>query len=569
MDAKARAELEVAGGSATPQERPAGALGFLRALGPGRIAALGGVALALAAFFAFIIWRASAPDYTLLFAGLELSDSQRLVQRLDEMGVPYRLSAGGDAVMVPADRVLRLRMSLAEEGMPVGSAVGYELLDRAGPFGTSELQANINLHRAIEGELARSIGTLRQVRSARVHINLPRRELFARQAKPSSASIVLSLRGGELDKRQVAGIKHLVAAAVPDLSPEQVTLVDDSGNLLAQGSGPGGFAAGDAEEYRIALEERLKAKIVQLLERSVGPGRVDAEVSAEVDFDEIATTTETYDPASQVVRSTQTTEERSNSAERRNEGQVSVANNLPTERTQQQEPGQPSSSERSNRTEEVVNYEISRVVRNQTHRGGALRRLSIAVQVDGTQRTQPDGTVVHEPRSAEELQQLEALVRGAAGLDDGRGDRVEIVSRRFVQPDLAAEAEDTLLGLPHESYWRAAELATYALLTLLVLLLGVRPLLRRLFPSQEPASSVSTLTGVATPLLAQTAADPGAGEPLLEDGTARLADGPGTTVALRNVLGQVKASLVEEVAGFVNQHPDEAVRVVRSWLHGK
>jgi flagellar M-ring protein FliF len=176
---------------------------------------------------------------------------------------------------------------------------------------------------------------------------------------------------------------------------------------------------------------------------------------------------------------------------------------------------------------------------------------------------------VHEPRSAEELQQLEALVRGAAGLDDGRGDRVEIVSRRFVQPDLAGEAEDTLLGLPHESYWRAAELATYALLTLLVLLLGVRPLLRRLFPSQEPAPSVSALTGVATPLLAQTAADPGAGEPLLEDGTARLPDGPGTTVALRNVLGQVKASLVEEVAGFVNQHPDEAVRVVRGWLHGK
>ena len=182
MDARARAELEDTSRSATLPEKAAGPLGIVRALGPGRIAALGGVALAFLGFFASIISRASTPDYTLLFVRLELSDSQRLVQRLEEMGVPHRLSAGGDAIMVPADRVLRLRRSLAEEGMPLGAAAGYELLDRAGPFATSELQANINLHRAIEGELARSIGTLRQVRSAWVHINLPKRELFARAA---------------------------------------------------------------------------------------------------------------------------------------------------------------------------------------------------------------------------------------------------------------------------------------------------------------------------------------------------------------------------------------------------
>lgn len=567
MDARARAELDETGGSVPAA---AGPLAVLHVLGPARIAALGGVALALLGFFAFIIWRASAPDYTLLFAGLELADSQRLVQRLEEMRVPYRLSVGGDAIMVPSDRVLRLRMSLAEEGMPLGAATGYELLDQAGPFGTSELQTNINLHRAIEGELARSIGTLRQVRRARVHINLPRRELFARAGAPPSASIVLALRGGELDKRQIAGIKHLVAAAVPGLTPERVTLVDDRGDLLAQGSGPGGFAAGDAEEYRAAVEERLKAKIVQLLERSVGPGRVDAEVSAEIDFDEVATTTETFDPESQVVRSTQTTEERSDSAERRNEGQVSVAANLPSERSQQQA-SQPSSTERSNRTEETVNYEISRVVRNQTHRGGSVRRLSIAVQVDGIERPQPDGTVLHEPRSAEELRQLEALVRGAAGLDPERGDRLEIVSRRFVAPEAGQEDEEPLLGLERDDYWRIAELATYALLTVLVLLFGIRPVLRRVLPPHEPARTAVGPGADGTPLLAQpgTLAEGQALPAPAEPGTSIAHPDPNATVALRNVLGQVKASLVEEVAGFVDQHPDEAVRVVRSWLHGR
>jgi flagellar M-ring protein FliF len=244
MDAKAAQAQDGAAGAllAGPGESP-GPVGLLRALGPGRILALGAVAAALLGFFAFVIWRASAPDYTVLFAGLELADSQRLVQRLEEAGVPHRLSAGGDAIMVPADEALRLRMSLAEEGMPLDGTVGYELLDQAGPFGTSEFLANVNLRRAIEGELARSISTLRQVRSARVHIVQPKRELFAREATAAvpSASIVLALRGGgELDKRQVAGIKHLVAAAVPGLSPERVTLVDDRGTLLAQARGSDG-----------------------------------------------------------------------------------------------------------------------------------------------------------------------------------------------------------------------------------------------------------------------------------------------------------------------------------------
>jgi flagellar M-ring protein FliF len=581
-----------------------GLAGLLRALGPGRIAALGAVAAAMLGFFAFVAWRVSAPEYTLLFAGLQLGDSQQLVRRLEELGVPYRLGASGDAIMVPRDEALRLRMSLAEEGLPLGGTLGYELLDRAGPFGTSEFQAAVNLNRAVEGELARSIGTLRQVRSARVHLNVPKRELFATRGgqQAPAASVVLALRGGaSLDKRQASGIRHLVAAAVPGLAPERVTLVDDAGNLLAQAAEPGAAGPGfeDAQDYRAAYEDRLRAKIVQLLERTLGPGRADAQVSADIDLNEVATTAETFDPDGQVVRSTQTTQEKSDQTERAApDDAVSVANNLPAERAQQgaqDGAGAPTSAERSDRTEETVNYEISRTVRNETRRGGALRRLSIAVQVDGEHKPGPDGAPVYEPRSPAELEQLAALVRGAAGLDEARGDRLEIASRRFVRPEPAAGDEPGLLDLGREEWWRAAELGTLAALTLMVLLFGVRPVLRRVLPPREPAAlpppepTAVVLGADGKPLLVHgatwaTIGVDSAGNPVVVRepvSVAADAGGPGglpvpagaaqpaAMLDLRNVKGQVRASLVEDVGAIVDERAEEAVRVIRGWLHAR
>ena len=467
-----------------------------RALGAGRILALGIVACGLLGFFAYVVNRAAEDSYTLLFSGLELADAQELVGRLEAMEVPFRLSPGGDAIMVPSGDALRLRMALAEEGMPVGGTVGYELLDDASPFTTSDFLANVNLRRAVEGELARTIGTLRSVRAARVHIVAPERTLFGRAEVAPTASIVLTLRGAEaLDKRQIAGIRQLVAAAVPGLKPDAVTLVDGAGNLLAVPAAPGAdpLASGDAEAYRVALEDRLRGKIVQLLERSVGLGKVDAAVSADLDFDEIATTAETYDPQSQVVRSTQTTEEATDQQETQPADQVGAAGNLPTERAAAPA-GAPGSSEKSNKTEETVNYEISRTVRNQTKRGASLRRLSIAVQVDGTYQAQPDGSSTYEPRGAEELEQLAALVRSAAGVDESRGDVVEVVSRPFatatapLEPEAEAGWQSMLAG----DYGRLLDLGVLSLLTLLVLFFGVRPALRRVLAAVQPATAPST-----------------------------------------------------------------------------
>jgi flagellar M-ring protein FliF len=580
--AAAGAELPSGGGGVAA----APFLQLARTLGPGRILALGAVACCLLGFFAYVVTRATEPPYTLLFADLELADAQELVGRLEAMAIPFRLSPAGDAIMVPSGEALRLRMALAEEGLPHGGKIGYELLDQANPFTTSDFLANVNLRRAVEGELARTIGTLRGVRAARVHIVEPKRSLFGREEIEPSASIVLSLRGSAaLDKRQVAGIRHLVAAAVPGLAPRGVTIVDDAGNLLAEPSDPGAelLSADDAEEHRAALENRLRAKIIQLLERTVGPGKVDAAVSADLDFDELATTAELFDPDGQVVRSTQTAEEASDLKESQAADAVSVANNLPTERAPP-DAAAAANSERSNRTEETVNYEISRTVRNQTKRGASLRKLSVAVQVDGVYREQADGSRVHEPRSDEELAQLAALVRSAAGIDESRGDVVEIVSRPFVLPEAPPAPDEAWPEVIPERYGRLVELAVLSLLTLVVLFLGVRPALRRLLPAARNGGSAPEATAVVRgvdgkPLLVHGATGTTIGidragnpvvvrEPIAAEGRADPADGA-DMVSLRSVRGQVQASLLGDVAEAIEASPEDAVRVVRTWLHDK
>lgn len=560
------------------QEAPPGTgavlLAQLRALGPGRILALGVVALAMLGFFAYVILRAVEKPYTLLFSGLELADSRQLVDRLEAMGVPYRLASDGGAVMVPADQALKLRMSLAEEGLPTGGTVGDELFDKASGLTTTDFLSDVSLRRALEGELARSIAHLRPVRSARVHLVQPRRELFRRDSARASASIVLSLaRGAELDKRQVAGIRHLVAGAVPGLDVAAISIVDDRGNLLARPLADGDVGAGldDAEDHRIAYEDRIRQKLIQLLERSLGVGRVEVEVAADFNFDEVATTAETYDPEGQVARSTQTVEESNDRSDVEPQDQVSVANNLPTEAGNAGPAGK--SDERGRRTEETSNFEISRTVRNEKRRGGVLRRLSIAVQVDGAGRAAADGSTAFVPRPAEELAQIEALVRSAAGVDDERGDMVQVVSRQLVAADVGEPEPEPFLGLDPEHVWRLAELGTLVGVALLMLLFGVRPAIRRLLP--QPVVEVRA----ELPLVAEAGAEtlPMAVAPSQgETGQAvvgRAGEQPPQLAAeagtqLHNVIGHVRVNLIEEVAQIVHDHPNDAVRVVRGWLHG-
>ncbi len=536
----------------------AGRLEGLRTFGAPRIAALGLVALAFAAFFAFIINRSLEERYTLLYANLDLAASQEIVQRLEALGVPYRLSGGGDAVMVPSSEALRLRMSLAEEGLPGGGVVGYEIFDSADPFGTTEFLSNVNLKRALEGELARTIASMKGVRSARVHLVQPKRELFQRERTKPSASVFLSLRvPGGIDRREIAAVRHLVAAAVPGLDARGVTVLDDGGNLLARAEdeGTAGYLMDEADAYRTGLEDRLKRKVVSLLERTVGPGRVDAQVTAALDFDEVTLTEETYDPEGQVVRSTQTIEEQREANERDGQNGVSVANNLPAERGQQAGAND-TSQEQSNRVEETVNYEVSRTVRNQRMRGGRVERLSVAVQVDGVYAPGEDGTLVFKPREASELEELETLVRSALGLNEERGDTVSIVSRQFVTPEPEAAPEEGFLDRSTSYMVELAEPLILLLVTILVLLFGVRPMLKRLFPEPAAAAPAAIET---TGLLTR------AGEGGQRDAAEQGPEGDGK-VQLQNVNGHVEAGLLQDAIGLVQGQPDDAVRIIREWL---
>ena len=250
----------------------------LRNLGATRLAILAGTAAATIAFIVFLVTRVNAPGMALLYGDLELEDSGRLVSRLESMGVPYQLRAEGSQIFVPADRALQLRMTLAQEGLPNTGSVGYEVFDKSGSLGASSFVNDINRVRALEGELSRTIKTIASVRAARVHLVLPRRELFSREKQEPSASIALRLRNGDqLTPSQVRAIQSLVAAAVPGLTPSRVSVVDHNGNLLARSvddAKEGGSLAGRSDELRRAYEQRVSRSIEELVGRAVGHGKV-------------------------------------------------------------------------------------------------------------------------------------------------------------------------------------------------------------------------------------------------------------------------------------------------------
>lgn len=551
---------------------PSVALALLRSLGPGRIVALGLVALLLLGFFSFIVLRAMERPYTLLFAGLEPADARDLVARLDSMRIPYRLTPAGDTVLVPEDRAVALRMALAEEGLPRGGTIGNELFDRLSGLTTTDFLADVNLRRAVEGELARSVASLRPVRHARVHVVWPKRELFRRQGDRASAAVVVSLRGAQtLDRRQIAGIRHLVAGAIPGLRPELVSIVDDEGKLLARPETAErvGSALDELEEHRIAFEQRVGAKIRDLLERSVGTGRVEVEVAAEFDFDEVETTVERFDPESQVARSTQTIEQDDQRSSSEPNEPVGVSGNLPVE-ADRATAGTAKAEERSRRSEETSNYEISRTVTSQRRRAPVLRRMTVAVQVDAINRALPGEPPAYEARSADELTQLEQLVRSAGGIDDERGDVVSVVSRPFALIEEPAAEGDGYLGLGAGSLWRLGEILTLLVLGLAMIFLGVRPALRRLIPDltggQVQASRVSAALAIQPPSAVPSAerASGATGDVVAE--VAPEDDGSAAKVQLRQVQGGVRSSLIDEVGQIVETQPEEAVRVIRSWL---
>ena len=542
-----------------------GFVAFIKTFGAGRIAAMIAVTAMMIGFFAFIMMRWNSPHLVTLFSDLSLRDSSQVVKELERTNTPYELKFDGTVVQVPSDQVAKLRMSLAEQGLPKGGNVGYEIFDKSEALGTTSFVQNINHLRAMEGELSRSIVEIDKVASARVHLVMPERQLFSKDKQETTASIVLKLRGS-LEGAQVKAIQHLVASAVPGMKPASVSIVDEEGHLLASGQGDENEVMASAmEEKAQGQESRFKSQIEDILNRVVGAGRSKVQVSAELDWNRVTQTQDLFDPESRVVRSTQTNEEKSTSGKGGN-NQVTVANEIPGGIVPPNAAGAAGDSTEKNN--ETVNYEISRTSRTEILEAGRVKRISVAVLVDGTYVKEGD-KVNYTPRAEDELKRIGDLVRSAIGFDEKRGDKVEIVNLRFADaPVMEQLAEEPASLIPHlgmEDYYRIAETAVIFILGLLMLLFGVRPLIKSvLAPTAGATVTAQPALAGASPNEQQAAIAQAlnAGQPPVDMTTSKALDS-----AMAN--GSIKKENVEKVGELVRNNPNETAAVIRSWINEK
>ena len=538
-----------------------GLIEFAKTLGGPRIAAMSAVTIALVGFFAFVIMRVTTPQMTPLFTDLPLEDSAAIAKELDRQGVTYQLRNDGNIIMVPADRVARLRMTLAESGLPKGGGVGYEIFDKSDALGTTSFVQNINSLRALEGELARTIQGLDRVEAARVHLVMPERPLFSRDKIDPSASIVLKVRGS-LDPAQVRAIRHLVATAVNGLSPQRISIVDEQGQLLADGATDSQTGSDvSADERQASYEKRLRQQVETIVSSVVGPGHSRVQVNADFDFNRITQTSDKFDPDGRVIRSSQTREESNSNGE--NNQQVTVGNELPG--ANQKPTADTAPRDQSRKSEEIVNYEISRTTKTEVIEGGRVNRLSVAVLVDGTYGKDDKGDITYQPRSKDELDQIATLVRSAIGFDQKRGDQVDVVNLRFAEtPTMIIPQPTGWLETMHftkDDIMRAIEMAVMGVLGLVVLLFVVRPLVRRIVTAEEPKlmhNGMEVIPGTVGALAASGDIDPSkAGEPSM---AAKMID-------IAQIQGQVHAQSVKKVGELADKNPEETVAIIRHWLH--
>ncbi|MEG0102010.1 MAG: flagellar basal-body MS-ring/collar protein FliF [Citrobacter sp.] len=405
-------------------------------------------AAAVAIVVAMVLW-AKAPDYRTLFSNLSDQDGGAIVTQLTQMNVPYRFAEGSGAIEVPADKVHELRLRMAQQGLPKGGAVGFELLDQE-KFGISQFSEQVNYQRALEGELARTIETLGPVKRARVHLAMPKPSLFVREQKSPSASVTVNLEPGRaLDEGQISAVTHLVSSAVAGLPPGNVTLVDQAGHLLTQ-SNTSSRDLNDAQlKYASDVEGRVQRRIESILSPIVGNGNVHAQVTAQLDFANKEQTEEKYSPngddSQAVLRSRQL-----NVSEQVGSGapggvpgalsnQPAPANTAPiatppanqqnaqTTQTANNNNAGPRSTQRN----ETSNYEVDRTIRHTKMNVGDVQRLSVAVVVN--YKTLPDGKPL--PLTADQMKQIEDLTREAMGFSDKRGDTLNVVNSPFTATD--------------------------------------------------------------------------------------------------------------------------------------
>jgi flagellar M-ring protein FliF len=540
--------------------------GFTAALqrfGIGRLTVVLGVAAGVAAVLVAVMLRiGQAPD-ALLYSNLDLREASEVTTALDSAGIKYSSKGDGSTIFVSRDVVGEARMLVAGKGLVTSGSVGYEIFDNQSVLGQTEFQQNLNEKRALEGELSRTIMTLRGINSARVMIALPRRELFQSDAAEPTASVVVGVTGGQLSGAQVQAIRNVIASSVPNLKPEKVTLTDTSNRTLAAGTDGGAFSAASAQEARDSTEAQLQARIMDIVEGVVGVGGARVQVTADIDHSRSTTQQQVFDPDGQVVRSISANGSESADTSGLNNGGVTAANNIPGGVA----PAETPVGSRSTDTNETTNYEISNTTTTTVREAGEIKRLAVSVAVDGKWTPAAGGgEPTYAARTPDEIEQIKSLVAAAVGIDAERGDRIEVLNVRFNR-DLAVvggvEAGSSLFDFTKNDIMRGVELLVLLITGLLLIFFVLRPLLK----SASGGGGQMQLAGA------------GGGAPVTSLQTTIMGGAGGAThqlappseidqrLDIARIEGQVKASSVKKVADFVEKHPEESTSILRSWVH--
>ncbi len=537
---------------------------ILQRFGTSRVITMAGIGLGLMTFFGYIMVRANQTEMALLYNQIEAAEGGRVLEKLKTMGIPFEVKGDGTQIYAPIDDISRLRMELAQSGMPSGGGVGYEIFDKQDILGTTNALLGINQIRALEGELGKSIQTIQGIQAARVHLVIPKRELFSENKQEPSASVMIRMKGvAVLSATQVQSIRYLVASAVPGLILDQVSIVDDRGNLLARGK--------DSAETKDNLtmqqttqreyEQRISRSIEALLDRTLGLNKTRVEVSVDMDFDQVSSTSVLFDPEGQVVKNQIINEEGVSTSEKSaSSDAVSIQNSLPVGQEGQGNTGNNNKNQTSN-IEENINYEISNTTKTYVKELGTIKRLSIAVMVDGNYKKKNDGTQEYQPRSDEELNKLKDLVKTATGYKEDRGDVVSLVNLKFSelpQDTIPEKQENPFFGL---NLNKLAELSITALVVLIGLFTVVKPFissLMRTTSSRSLSGNSEILSDSSTKIHVEN-----------QSNTNRSTDSKQAQppINIDHIEGMVNQSSTKKIAELVDRHPEEAVSIIRSWMY--
>ena len=457
------------------------------ALSPGKQMLIAAVAFLSAVAFAILIFVANRTDYKPLFTNLTSEDAGEIVKKLKDAKTPYQLTPDGKGILVPSDKVHELRLTLASEGIPQGGGVGFEIFDRKN-FGMTEFVQKLNYQRALQGELSRTISQLTGVEQARVHLVIPEKSLFRDNEKPATASIVLKMKSSRaLRDSEVQGVVHLVSASIEGMDPEHVTVLDSRGKILSKGgsSDPTARMTSAMQETQRVYEKNVEERIQSLLDRIVGGGKSVARVTASFDFKQVERVEEKFDPVSIAVRSEPRTEEKG-STTASSVGVPGVQTNLG--RTT---PGAGATSGGGSKNDETLNYEVSRSTAKIIEPVGALSKISVAVLVDGKYETPAavkEGQVAkakYAPRSPEELQKIETLVKSAVGFNPERGDQMSVQNIPFQDTDEAGSSE-VATWWTNPFFISLAKNLMIGVGFLILILFVIRPLLASLRITRRP-----------------------------------------------------------------------------------